>query len=113
MAEFLVYLIVFVAALVAVYFGSKIPQDKKKKFVTLADTIKMVAQDVVIAVEQISGSENLTSEQKKEKAFSMAADILKNHGIDIDIRERDATLLDAAIEASVFLLDKQFGKQNS
>ncbi len=111
MAEFLVNLIVFVAALVAVYFGSKIPQDKKKKFVTLADTIKMVAQDVVIAVEQISGSENLTSKQKKEKAFSMAVDILKNHGIDIS--KRDATLLDAAIEASVFLLDKQFGKQNS
>jgi LL-H family phage holin len=111
MSEIIMYLVVFAISLLAVYFGSKIPADSKKKFIDLSDIIKTVAQDAVIAIEQMGENEGLSGKQKKERALQMSKDILKNHGINIE--ERDETLLDAAIEAAVFLLDKRFDKPKS
>jgi len=111
MGEIVMYIVVFLVAIAAVYLGTKIPNDKKKKLMDLSDIVKTVAQDVVLAVEQIGETEQLTSEQKKEKAMAMATDILKNHGITVE--GKDSTLLNAAIEAAVFILDKQFAKPKS
>ena len=111
MSQLIIYVVVFAISLGSVYFGSKIPQDKKKKLVDLSDIIKTVAQDAVIAVEQIADAESLKGQSKKDRAMKMSKDILENHGIKVN--DKDKTLLDAAIEAAVFLLDKQFGKQKS